>query len=304
MRMRKIMLAVAGCLLPVAAQADVYSNGLLTPYQEVSVSPRATGVVEEMFVAEGQWIGIGDRLGTLDAAKEELDLRQTELELEELRIQLQKTKMGTPQKELDKMAVDLEKARLAREKAEGELSRVKRLFEQKIVSDKDVADAKNALDVAALSVKSLELGIEIAKDNPKKEDVLLQEMKITQKMVALDQRKLALEKMTVLSTTSGVVSKLYYAPGENAAAGQPFCDVLNTDSISVELNLPIGEIKRVKAGDKASVTVPSLSPATYPGRVTLVSPTADPASRTFKIRIEIANPKRMLKPGLFATVTL
>ncbi len=55
---------------------------------------------------------------------------------------------------------------------------------------------------------------------------------------------------------------------------------------------------------KAGVTVPSISAATYPGRVVYISPTVDPASRTFKIRIEISNPKRLLKPGLFATVTI
>jgi Cu(I)/Ag(I) efflux system membrane fusion protein len=56
-------------------------------------------------------------------------------------------------------------------------------------------------------------------------------------------------------------------------------------------------------GSKASVSVPSVAAAGYAGRVVFISPTVDPASRTFKIRIEIANPKRLLKPGLFAAVS-
>ncbi len=295
--------AVAACL-SAAAHADVYPNGLLVSYQEVSVSPRSSGVVEKIFVREGQWIAQRDKIGILDSAKEEMDVRATELDLEQQRLSLDKLKQGTPAKEIEKMEVDIEKAKLAKEKAEADLARVKRLFEEKAVSEKDVLDAKNTLDVAALSVKSLEIALDISKDNPKKEDVVLQEMKITQTMLTLDQKKLAVEKMTVLSTTAGVISKLYYAPGENASAGQPFCDVLNTDSLYVELNLPVSEIKRIKTGTKATVTVPVITPQSFPGFVVFVSPTVDPASRTFKIRIEIANPNRLLKPGLFATVSI
>jgi hypothetical protein len=57
-------------------------------------------------------------------------------------------------KEIEKMEVDVKKAQLARAKSKSELDRMRRLFEQKAVSDKDVDDAKNAYDAAALSVKN------------------------------------------------------------------------------------------------------------------------------------------------------
>lgn len=291
------------CLIPLASHAEVYSNGLLVSYQEVAVSARASGVVKEMFVREGQWIAAGDTLAELDAAKEYLDIQLSELELEELHIALKKTKNGPRPMEIEKMEVDLKKASLASAKSKSELDRMKRLVEQKAVSDKDVEDAQNACDASDLSVQSARLTLELAKAGPLEEDVLLQEMKIAQKMTSQDQKKLALEKMTVVSPVDGVISKLYYAAGENAASGQPFCDVLSTDSLYVELNLPISEIKQVKMGSKVSVSVPSVAAASYAGRVVFISPTVDPASRTFKIRIEIANPKRLLKPGLFAAVS-
>ncbi len=301
---RKMILTVVCCLLPVMAGAEVYPNGLLVSYMEVAVSPRAAGLVEEMFVREGQWVAAMDTLGVLESAKEKIDIQLGELELEELHVSLDKTKLPMRPKEIEKMELDIRKSALARDKAKSELERTTRLLEQKAVSDKDLADAKNGYDAAALSVKSLKVGLDLAKEGPRKEDILLQEMKIAQKMTTLELRRLALEKLTILSPNAGVISKLYYSPGEYAAAGQPFCDILYTDSLYVELNLPIAELKRVKEEMKAGVTVPSISAATYPGRVVYISPTVDPASRTFKIRIEIANPKRLLKPGLFATVSL
>ncbi len=302
--MRMPLTAAICCFLAVTSYAEVYPNGLIVSYMEVSVSPRAAGVVEEVWVKEGAAVAAGDTIGTLDSSKEKLDLQLSDLELEELHISLNKMKKGKLPQEIEKIEVDLEKAKMAEGKAKTDLERTTRLLEQKAVSDKEVADAKNGYDVAALTVKSLKLGLDIAKAEPREEDVLLQEMKITQKMNSQEQKNLALEKLTVVAPNDGIVSKLYYAPGEYAGAGSPFCDILYTDSLYAELNLPISEIKQVKLGDKATVTVPSVTSASYPGRVVFVSPTVDPASRTFKIRVEIANPKRILKPGLFATVSL
>lgn len=287
----------------MASRADVHPNGLIVTYMDVGVSPRASGVVEAVFVQEGQWVAAGDTLGELDSAKERMDMQVSDLELEELQISLEKTKKGKQPKEIEKMAVDVKKAELSREKAKAELDRTKKLFGQKAVSDKDVADAQNAYEVAVLSVESLKLSLDLAKAEPRMEDVLLQEMKITQKMTAQDQKKMALEKMTIFSPNDGVISKLYYSPGEFASSGSPFCDILYTDSLYVELNLPVSDIKEIRLGQKATVTVPTLTSNTYPGRVVFIGPTVDPASRTFKIRVEIANPKRILKPGLFATVS-
>ncbi|MBI4178648.1 efflux RND transporter periplasmic adaptor subunit [bacterium] len=274
------------------------------PYLDVSVSPRASGTVTEIFVKEGDWIQVGDTLAVMDDAKEQLDMELSEHEIDELRVSLDKLKKGRQPKELEKMQVDLKKAKLSEEKAKAELDRVERLFEQKAVSEKEVADAKNAHQTAALSVESLRLGLEIAASEPRKEDVILQEMKIAQKMTGRDQKTLALEKLTLISPAAGAITKLYYAPGEYAGAGSPFCDVIYTDSLYVELNLPLSEIRRIERGMRAEVTVPAITPKTYAGKVVFIGPTVDPASRTFKIRILIDNPKHVLRPGLFATVKL
>jgi multidrug efflux pump subunit AcrA (membrane-fusion protein) len=42
----------------------------------------------------------------------------------------------------------------------------------------------------------------------------------------------------------------------------------------------------------------------WTGRVTFVSPTLDPKTRTAQVRVEIPNPRRILKPETFADVFL
>lgn len=301
-----VMIFISSLCLLVSlspCHADVYPNGLLVPYLDVSVSASSPGVLEKVFVQEGRWVTKGEVMAEMNASKEELDVQLTELELEELRITLDKTRNGPRPREMEKMEVDVKKAMVARERAQAEHERLTRLYAQKAISDKDLADAKNALDAAELSVKTARLTLDLAKEGPRKEDVLLQEMKITQKMATLNQRKLALDRLTVTAPVGGVIAKMYFAVGENVA-GSPFCDILSMDSMYVELNLPVSELRRVKEGSKATVTAPVVSSKSYPGLVVFINPKVDPASRTFKIRIEIPNPEHLLKPGLFVHVSL
>lgn len=55
---------------------------------------------------------------------------------------------------------------------------------------------------------------------------------------------------------------------------------------------------RVRQGVSAEVTLPALPGRTIAGRVTRVGSRVDPVSRTIEVRIELANPDGMLRPGM------
>jgi cobalt-zinc-cadmium efflux system membrane fusion protein len=64
------------------------------------------------------------------------------------------------------------------------------------------------------------------------------------------------------------------------------------------------DIARVKVGAKVVVNVVAYPGKTFEGRVDWVSGALDPASRTAKVRCTFDNPDRLLKPEMYATVTL
>lgn len=43
---------------------------------------------------------------------------------------------------------------------------------------------------------------------------------------------------------------------------------------------------------------------TFPGKITYVGDVLDPATRTMRLRLELPNPERKLKPEMFATVRI
>jgi membrane fusion protein, heavy metal efflux system len=60
---------------------------------------------------------------------------------------------------------------------------------------------------------------------------------------------------------------------------------------------------RVHVGDLAEITVNGLPEVRFPGKVTNIGAVLDPATRTAKVRIELPNPKSILRAGMFVTAT-
>jgi membrane fusion protein, copper/silver efflux system len=66
-----------------------------------------------------------------------------------------------------------------------------------------------------------------------------------------------------------------------------------------EANLPF-----IQVGQPATVTLDYKPGKTWRGRVVFIDPTVDPATRTVKARLELANPEGELKPEMYAHVVI
>ena len=64
------------------------------------------------------------------------------------------------------------------------------------------------------------------------------------------------------------------------------------------------DIGRIAIGQTASVTVPAYPGRQFEGKVTWIADVLDEKTRTLKIRIDLSNADRLLKPGSFARVTV
>jgi membrane fusion protein, heavy metal efflux system len=76
------------------------------------------------------------------------------------------------------------------------------------------------------------------------------------------------------------------------------------DQVLVMGDLHEQEMSAVKAGAAVEVRVVSAPDHALPGKVDWVSPTLDPTTHTAKVRIRVANPDRLLKAEMYATVAI
>jgi membrane fusion protein (multidrug efflux system) len=74
--------------------------------------------------------------------------------------------------------------------------------------------------------------------------------------------------------------------------------VLDLNPVKVRVAIPEAEIGKVREGARATVTIPSLDGRQFEGKVETVGVAADPASRTYAVKIAVANPERVLRAGM------
>lgn len=106
----------------------------------------------------------------------------------------------------------------------------------------------------------------------------------------------------VYSPVNGRVNKVYADPGEYVGQGAPVVDVVNIDKIKIEVNVPEMDVRYLNVGQQAMVTVDALPDLTTVGTIDFVAFKADPATKTFLVRVIVDNSDGVIRAGMIARV--
>lgn len=114
---------------------------------------------------------------------------------------------------------------------------------------------------------------------------------------ALNEAASMLGYVEVRSPFDGVVVKKLADTGDFAAPGKPILQIENPENLRFEADVPEAVIDKVQPASPVDVLVPTLAIPIH-GKVSDISPAADPVSRTFLVRIELP-PTPGAKAGQF-----
>jgi len=103
---------------------------------------------------------------------------------------------------------------------------------------------------------------------------------------ALSEAQTMLSYARVTAPFDGVVARKLAEVGDLAAPGKPLLEVEDRGTLRFEADVPEALIGGVSSGQKIDVTIPSAK-KTLVGEVVEVSPTADAASRTYFIKLDL-----------------
>jgi membrane fusion protein, copper/silver efflux system len=120
----------------------------------------------------------------------------------------------------------------------------------------------------------------------------------------LDESGQAQRTIVFNSPFGGVVTAKNIVAGQRIEPGMDLLTVTDFSHVWVIAQIYDAESAAARVGRVARVTLPYNPGAALSGRVGLVYPTLDTDTRTLKLRLEFANPRGVLKPGMFVTVEL
>ncbi len=169
-------------------------------------------------------------------------------------------------------------------------------------------DAAAAVEVAQASLDSL-----LAK--PTAEEVSVAQAQLSQAEAALGILQVQLDKMSLLSPLSGLVSNRSIHVGETASAGATLMTIANLEEVKLTVYIPENRYGRIQLGQQVDVEVDSFPDQVYKGEVVYISSEAEFTPRNvqteeervntvFAVKILIPNPDHDLKPGMPADATI
>jgi membrane fusion protein, copper/silver efflux system len=120
----------------------------------------------------------------------------------------------------------------------------------------------------------------------------------------LEKSKRVLERLTIHSTVGGTVVEKNVVEKSPVKAGDVLYRVADLRSLWVHLSLYEYEIAWAQIGQAVSLTVEAFPGETFRGRVTFVSPVLDEDTRSVRVRVNVSNLDRRLKPGMFASARI
>lgn len=108
----------------------------------------------------------------------------------------------------------------------------------------------------------------------------------------------------ITSPIDGVVTARNVNLGEMAAPSMPVVTVVNLNTVVVRASISEDMVNKLKENQEVKVKVAAASDKPFTGKINNIALAADPATKAFPIKIQIANTDHVLKPGMFAEVTL
>jgi len=169
-------------------------------------------------------------------------------------------------------------ARAAAEKARLDFERAKRLWATQSVTKADMESATAQRDATAAQASAAE--------------------------ALLAEARIGLSDTALVAPIDGDVLKKNVEPGSYAGPGMPAFVLADVSRIKVVLGLPDVALGGIELGQEVAVTTDALPGQRFAAHISRIASAADPSTRNFDVEVEFANPKRLWRPGMIASVAL
>ena len=114
----------------------------------------------------------------------------------------------------------------------------------------------------------------------------------------------ALSYTELVADADGVVSGLSAEVGQVVAAGQTVLTFVESGEMEVEIDVPENRLPIIAVGKNVEVSFWAMANTKARGVIREIAPMADPATRTYKVRVSVPNPPAGMALGMTASVNV
>jgi RND family efflux transporter MFP subunit len=260
----------------------------LVPFQEIDVYAKESGYVKKLTVDYGSRVKAGQVMAILEIPELEAQLQEDQAEIKNASNQVTRA-----QHELERYQAQYNALHL-------QYTRLNGVFQSQpgIVAQQEVDDAQGKDLAASSQVDAGQAAREAAQS----------QLSVARAKLSRDQSLFDYSRIT--APFPGIVTERYANLGTLMQAGTgsstqaiPLVKLSEDDLFRLVIPVPESYVRYIRIGDPVNVRVPSLN-RTFPGKVARFSVDVRSDTRTMHTEVDVANPQRVLLPGLYADAEL
>jgi len=280
---------------------SVVATGKVEPITKVEIKSKANGIIEKLYVDVDQVVQPGQVLAELDRENLTARLRQARANLQAAEAAHEGAAAQLKKDEIQAESPDVAFAKRNAERAH-------QLFDQKLVSQSNLDDAKSALEQALNRQQAAQGQLVISRAK-----VSEAAANVAQSSAAVENAEEDLANATIKAPIRATVLT------RDVEIGSPVSSILNLgangtlvftlgdiDKVFVRGKVDEADIGRVRLGQPASITTETFRDKMFQGRVTQISPIGVDKDNvtTFEVKVSIDNPGKELKANMTANAEI
>jgi len=274
----------------------IAGDGALFPKNQATLTPKIQAPVEKFLVNRGDHVKAGQLVATLENRDLAAQVAEGKGALDQAESNLRNTQGATVPESVVKAQTDVEADKEAMDAAKKVLDSREMLFKQGALAQRQVDEARVNYVKANTDLMAAQEHLRTLQNVSKEEQVRTAAAQVEAARSHMQSLEAQVVYTRIASPISGIVADRPLYPGDVAVPGTPLMQIVDISSVVARVNIPQGQVNAVKVGQTAVLTQTD-STEELNGKVTVVSPAADPNSTTVQVWIEIPNPGEKLKPG-------
>ena len=253
---------------------DFYeAPGTVRPRQETRIESRVQGRIVDVLVRPGDLVKKGELLLVLDS--------QALL----ARLAGSRQAVLSARARRDQAAQGVNSAEASYKREEAAYNRVKTYFKSEAATKQQLEEAEASFHQARAGLSQVREGLKEGNAGVKQAEKSVEEARIVQNYTE------------IRSDAHGQVAERLAEPGDMAFPGKPLLVLQTRGVLRLETLVPEGFIDRIKMAETLKVVITALK-QTLSGPVAEIVPSADPATRSFLVKVDLPETKG-LYPGMF-----
>jgi HlyD family secretion protein len=279
----------------------VTADAVLYPINQANVTAKISAPIKRVLVNRGDHVKANQLVAELESRDLAASVNESKSLYEQTQANYQATTGATVVDDKAKAQADLQSARQTLEAAKKVYESRVELVKQGALAQKLADDARVTLAQAQATFDTAERHLQTLNSVGQREQIRGAQAQMDAAKAHLDNADVQLSYAEIRTPIAGVVSDRPVYPGEMPPSGTPILSIVDISQVVARANIPIKDAAAIKVGRPAILAGPDGDIA---GKVTVVSPAANPATTTVEVWVQAPNPGEKLKPGATIHLTI